>query len=101
MIHIEDEFAGQGSDKKTPKKHNETTILVYRWVILIFIAILALPNMNIRAEGYALLEALAAAVIYNGALTAYAVKNNKIPAASIYADILLLTVLSFFSGVLS
>lgn len=98
MIHIEDELAGQGSDKKTPKKHTETTILFYRWVILLFIAILTLPNMDIRTEGYALLEALAAAAIYNGALTAYAVKNNKIPAASVFMDILLLTILSFFSG---
>ena len=98
MIFIEDDFAGQGSDKKSPKKHNETTILFYRWVILIFIAILTLPNMNIRTEGYALLEALAAATIYNGAITAYAVKNNKIPASSVFIDILLLTILSFFSG---
>lgn len=98
MIYIEDDFAGQERDKKTKKKHNETIILFYRWILLLFIAILTLPDMNIRINGYTLLETLAASAIYNGVITAYSVKNNRIPAFSVYTDILLLTILSFLSG---
>lgn len=98
LIYIEDEFTGHDGGKKIRKKYNRTIILFYRWVILLFIAILTLPEMNIHTQGYALLEALAAAAIYNGALTAFAAKNNKIPTSSVYIDIFLLTVLSFFSG---
>ncbi len=98
MIFIEGDFTGHDRSKKIRKKSNEAIILFFRWLILFFIALLTLSNANIRTEGYALYEALAAAVIYNGAMTAYIARNNKIPAVSLYIDIFVITVISMFSG---
>jgi len=83
-------------------RQTKLTVVFYRWVILLFIGILTLPDLNIKINGYALLETLAVIAIYNGAVTFYTLKNkNKINKASsyfIYFDIIFLTVISYFCG---
>lgn len=96
LILIKDEV--NTKDKASTQKLNQAGVLFYRWVILVFIAVLTLPHADLKAVGYALLEVFAVAAIYNGAITYRVVKRHKIPAYCLYIDIFLLTVISFFTG---
>jgi diguanylate cyclase (GGDEF)-like protein len=103
MIIIEEDFINiDEKGTKSKKKKNNMMVLLFRWVFLLFITVLTLPAMNIKTNGYALLETLAVAVIYNGAITAYTLKigQKASNAASIilYLDIIIMSIFSFFSG---
>ncbi|OGO80319.1 MAG: hypothetical protein A2Y21_12190, partial [Clostridiales bacterium GWC2_40_7] len=83
-------------------RQTKITVIFFRWVVLLFIGILTLPDLNMKINGYAILETLAVIAIYNAAVTFYTLRNkNKINKASsyfIYFDIILLTVISYFCG---
>ena len=91
--------------EKSPRegnRQNKITVLLYRWVFLICIGILVLPGSNMKVNGYAILETLAVAVVYNITVTIYTIKNkeriNKASSIFIYFDIILLTIISYFCG---
>ena len=91
--------------EKSPRDSRRQTriiVLFYRWVFLICIGIITLPGSDMKTNGYALLETLAVAAIYNTAVTIYTLKSKeKISKASsffIYFDVFLLTVISYFCG---
>ncbi|NJD02343.1 MAG: GGDEF domain-containing protein [Ruminiclostridium sp.] len=84
------------------RKKTNIAVLFYRWVFLICVGILTLPGSDMKANGYALLESLAVVAVYNTAVTIYTLKNkekiNKASSFFIYFDIILLTVISYFSN---
>lgn len=96
LIFIKDEV--NAKDKGNIRKIPEAGVLLYRWTLLVFIVVLTLPGADMKAVGYTLLEIFAVAAIYNGAISYQAVKKHKLPAYTLYIDILLLTVISFFTG---
>lgn len=103
MIIIEEDFINiDEKGKVTKKRKNIMTVLLFRWVFLLFITVLTLPVMNVKTNGYALLETLAVAVIYNGVITAYTLKigqkASKIASMTLYLDIMVMSVFTFFSG---
>ncbi len=83
-------------------RKNKAINLFFRWVFLICIAVLTLPAYSQKAGGYALIETISVAVIYNLVFSVYTIKNkyktSKASAILIYFDIILLTVISYFSG---
>lgn len=99
----EKNFAGYNDkDKKPNKRNNMLAVLFFRWFFLAFIIILALPGINMKANGFALIETIAVAVIYNGAISLYTINNvervGKSFAIILYFDVIMLTIFSFFSG---
>mgnify|MGYP001310507750 CR=1 FL=1 len=74
-------------------------ILVYRWLIFLFSAILCITSVSFAEYGYAVLESLAAVAVYNGAVTVYCLNNGKkFTGSLLYIDIVAITLLIFFSG---
>jgi hypothetical protein len=74
-------------------------VLIYRWLFFIFAAVLCLniagPEFNI----YPILESLAAAAIYNGAVTVYSVRHGrKSDSFILFFDMFVLSLLMLFSG---
>lgn len=52
-------------------------ILVYRWLVFLFSAILCITGSSFDTLGYSILESLAVIAVYNGAVTAYCLNNGK------------------------
>lgn len=81
---------------------NKVTVLFYRWIFLVCIAILVLPSLNIKKDGYALIETIVTTALYNVAITIYSLKNNekinKTSSILVYFDIIIITFISFLSG---
>lgn len=74
-------------------------ILVYRWIIFLFSAILCITAVSFAEYGYAVLESLAAVAVYNGAVTVYCLsKEKKFSDSFLYIDIAALMLLIYFSG---
>lgn len=89
----------QSKTKKAPGRNSDDIILVYRWLIYLFSVVLCLTSTRFDIQGYAILESLAVAAIYNGAVTAYSLSNGKKCTSTIlYLDIIVLMLLTFFSG---
>lgn len=95
--------------QKTPNARNRTddapnnrrvdvVMLFYRWVIFLFSAVLSLTGASYADHGYAIIETLAVAAIYNGAVTAYILTSGKKPNSIQYADIVAILLLILFSG---
>lgn len=88
----------QKKDNKQ-KMHNSTTVLVYRWMLYLFAAVLCLTNNMPEIQWYAVLETLAITAIYNLFVTAYLQRyNKKFSMTIIYCDIAALMLLIFFSN---
>lgn len=91
-------------DKKILKNNwqssqNIVVMLVYRWLVFLFSAILSITSESFRIQGYAILESLAVVAVYNGAVTAYCLNNGKKYASSVvYIDLIALMLLIFFAG---
>lgn len=82
-----------------PKKYNNVTILVYRWILYLFAAVFCLSGNMPQIQWYAILETLAVAAIYNLFVTAYLQRRTKkYSVAVVYFDVALLMLLIFFSG---
>ena len=78
---------------------NSQIMLLYRWLILLFSVILCLADTYNYVQNDAILESLAIAVIYNGVITAYTLKNGKKYVSLIhYMDIAMIMLLAFFTG---
>ncbi|HPV02903.1 MAG TPA: GGDEF domain-containing protein [Clostridiales bacterium] len=74
-------------------------ILVYRWLVFLFSAILCITGSSFDTLGYSILESLAVIAVYNGAVTAYCLNNGKKYAGSLlYIDIIAISLLVFFTG---
>lgn len=74
-------------------------VLAYRWLIILFSAVLSITSAGFDVQGYAVLESLAVIVIYNGTVTAYLLNNiKKFTPLIIYLDIIMLMLLILFSG---
>lgn len=87
----------KGSNKQ--KMQNNTTVIVYRWLLYLFAAILCLMNNMPEIKWYAVLETLAITAIYNLFVTAYLKRQKKKFSMSIiYCDIAALMLLIFFSN---
>lgn len=81
------------------KMHNSTTVLVYRWLLYLFAAVLCLTNDMPEIQWYAVLETLAITAIYNIFVTAYLQRyKKKYSMAIIYCDIAALMFLILFSN---
>lgn len=74
-------------------------MLVYRWLVFLFTAVLCITGSSFHTQGYSILETLAVIAVYNGAVTAYCLNNGKKYAgALLYIDIIAISLLIFFSG---
>ncbi len=83
----------------SPGNQSIVIMLVYRWLIFLFSAVLCISGSSFATHGYAILESLAVVAVYNGAVTVYCLNNGKRFATSlIYIDIISLMLLIFFSG---
>lgn len=82
-----------------PERHTYEMQLIYRWLIFMFSAILCITSARFAVQGYSILESLAVVAMYNGAVTAYSIRNGRKNASSIlYLDIIMLMLLIFFAG---
>jgi diguanylate cyclase (GGDEF)-like protein len=82
-----------------PGSQNIIIMLVYRWLVFLFSAILCITAGGFGIQGYAILESLAVVAVYNGAVTAYCLNNGKKYTSSVvYIDFLALMLIIFFSG---
>jgi diguanylate cyclase (GGDEF)-like protein len=78
---------------------NVMLALVYRWVLFLFSAVLCITGVNFETHGYAVLESLAVAAVYNGGATAYMLHSGKKYSRSVtYIDIFVIMLLILFSG---
>lgn len=92
-------------DEKNPNRINNPgtqsngTMLIYRWTIFIFSAILSVTSSRFETQSDAILETLAVVAIYNGAATAYYLNTGrKFSANVLYIDIVSVLLLVFFTG---
>ena len=82
-----------------PGSQNIMIMLVYRWLIFLFSAVLSITGGGFGIWGFAILESLAVVAVYNGAITAYFLNNGKkYASAVVYLDIIALMLIIFFSG---
>ncbi len=82
-----------------PGNQNIVVMLVYRWLVFLFSAILSITSEGFGIQGYAILETLAVVAVYNGAVTAYCLNNGKKYTSSlVYIDFVALMLVIFFSG---
>jgi diguanylate cyclase (GGDEF) domain len=81
---------------------NKITVLFYRWIFLVCISILVFPTMNVKKDGFALIETMVIAAMYNAAITIFVLRNkekiSKSSSTLVYFDILIITIISFMSG---
>ncbi len=74
-------------------------VLIYRWLIFLFSAVLCIAGDTFAVHGYSILESLALAAVYNGAVTVYTLNNGRrYPGVLLYIDTFALMLLIFFSG---
>jgi diguanylate cyclase (GGDEF)-like protein len=87
---------------KTNEAHSPKRIdfimLFYRWAVFLFSAVLCFAGKRYDEYGYAIIESLAVAAIYNGVVTAYLISNGKKNNTIQYMDILVIMLLILFSG---
>lgn len=82
-----------------PGSQNTIIMLVYRWLVYLFSAILSITGGGFGIQGYAILESLAVVAVYNGAVTVYCLNNGRKYASSVvYIDFIALMLIIFFSG---
>ncbi len=82
-----------------PSSQNVVIMLVYRWLVFLFSAVLSITGGGFGIRGYAILESLAVVAVYNGAVTAYCLNNGKKYASSVvYIDFIAIMLVIFFSG---
>lgn len=78
---------------------NITIALVYRWLLFLFSTVLCITSVRFDTHGYAVLESLAVAAVYNGAATAYLLHSGRRYSKFVtYADIFAFMLLILFSG---
>jgi len=88
-----------GKSQNASSKNRNETVLFYRWLILFFSAVLCITGARFDVQGYAILESLAVAAIYNGVVSAYLTNKKKKSILPVqYIDIMILAVLIYFSG---
>lgn len=74
-------------------------MLVYRWLIFLFSAVLSITSSSFDTHGYSILESLAVIAVYNGAVTAYCLNTgSRHTGALAYIDIIAISLLVFFTG---
>ncbi len=73
-------------------------MLFYRWMIFLFSVILCFAGTRYANYGYAIIESLAVAAIYNGVVTAYILTGGKRAYSIQYLDIIVIMLLVMFSG---
>ena len=89
---------GQCKNSIAPGRR-DIVVLVYRWLIFLSSVVLCVADSNQAGNRLAILETLAVAAVYNGAVTANSVRNRYKPSSWVlYPDILVITVLILFSG---
>lgn len=100
-----DDKTGLPKDEKNPNKLNNpgaqsnSIMLVYRWTIFVFSAILSITSNRFEIQSDAILESLAVVAIYNGAATAYYLNTGrKFSANVLYMDIMSVLLLILFTG---
>lgn len=82
-----------------PGSQNIIIMLVYRWLVYLFSAILCITGGGFGIQGYAILESLAVVAVYNGAVTVYCLNNGKkYASAVVYIDFIALMLIIFCSG---
>lgn len=93
--------ANTQKEAKRSRYGNQNTIimLVYRWLVFLFCAVLSITGSSFSSQGYSILESLAVIAVYNGAVTVYCLNSGKKYAGSLlYIDITAISLLIFFSG---
>lgn len=93
--------ANTQKEVKRSRYGNQNTIimLVYRWLVFLFCAVLSITGSSFSSQGYSILESLAVIAVYNGAVTVYCLNSGKKYAGSLlYIDITAISLLIFFSG---
>ena len=100
-----EERTSLSKDEKNPNKVNNpgmqsnSIMLVYRWMIFIFSAILSITSNRFEIQSDAILESLAVVAIYNGVATAYYLNTGKKFSANLlYVDIISVLLLILFTG---
>lgn len=89
---------GRNKGSNTHDRHIGAVMLFYRWLIFLFSVILCFTGTGYREYGYAIIESLAVAAIYNGAVTAYILTGGKRAYSIQYLDIIVIMLLVMFSG---
>jgi diguanylate cyclase (GGDEF)-like protein len=89
---------GRKKNNTAHDKHIDAVMLFYRWLIFLFSVILCFTGIRYEAYGYAIIESLAVAAIYNGAVTAYILIGRKRAYTIQYLDITVIMLLVMFSG---
>jgi len=80
-------------------RHSNVFLLTYRWLIFAFSAILCTAGLKLDSRGYAVIESLALAAVYNGAATYAFIKHGRKYASLIsYLDVIAMSLVIFFSG---
>lgn len=79
-------------------RHIDVIMLIYRWLIFLFSVILCFAGTRYVDYGYAIIESLAVAAIYNGVVTAYIFTGGKKAGSIQYLDIIIIMLLVMFSG---
>ena len=82
----------------THDRYMDAVMLFYRWMIFLFSVILCLTGTRYSDYGYAVIESLAVAAIYNGAVTAYVLTGGKRAYSIQYFDVIMIMLLVMFSG---
>ena len=86
-------------NERLPGGNKNEALLLYRWLIFLFGAVLCIAGPDFTAGRYAIFESLAVAGIFNAAVTAYMINNGrKFMPAIVYSDIFMIVLLIFFTG---
>lgn len=88
--------------KTNDGRKNWITVLGFRWLFLLFVALFSLAHSGVSQQKAVLLETLAISVIYNVLITLYTLNRKKsgkkVSTAFVYIDILLISILSYMLG---
>jgi len=98
-------MSGQETDKVRKNENNPNArnsnifLLSYRWIIFLFSVIFCVSGLRLDSRGYAVIESLALAFVYNCAATvAFSKHGRKYASLISYLDVIALSLLLFFSG---
>lgn len=98
-LAVKDTVIKRDKNHKPPLSRNCQSMLLYRWLILLFSVLLCMAVNGSRVQDDAILETLAIVAVYNGVITAYTINNGKKYAALIqYMDVAMIMLMTFFSG---